>query len=131
VSALASFLQMIANLIAQAADHVLGWFSSFSGALWQALGTLVGAVLGWVLDLLVLLVNLLVDLFFTLLGFLVHLLPPVPDPPTWYTDALAPYLGILNTFFPVSEVLTAASAWAAIYAALFLYKGVKFLRGGG
>lgn len=131
MSALASFLQMIANLIAQAAGHVLGWFSSLFGALWQALGSLVGAVLGWVLDLLVLLVNFAVDLFFALLSFLAHLLPPVPDPPTWYTDALAPYLGILNTFFPVSEVLTAASVWAAVYGAIFLYKGVKFLRGGG
>jgi len=99
LSALASFLQMIANLIAQAAGHVLGYLA--------------------------------VDLFFVLLGFLAHLLPPVPDPPTWYTDALAPYLGILNTFFPVSEVLTAASVWAAVYGAIFLYKGVKFLRGGG
>ena len=131
MSALASFLQMIANLIARAVAHALGWVSDLFGLLWSALATLVSAVLGWVLDLFVLLINLAVDLFFALLTFLAHLLPPVPDPPSWYVDALAPYLGILNTFFPVSEVLTVASVWATVYGAIFLYKGVKFLRGGG
>jgi len=131
VSVLAGFLQMIANLIARAVGHALGWISNLFGALWTAFITLLNTVLGWFLDLLVLLVNLLVDLFFILLTFLAHLLPPVPDPPAWYTDALGPYLGLLNTFFPVSEVLTVAAAWAAIYGAIFIYKGVKFLRGGG
>ena len=131
MSALAGFLQMIADLIAQVAAHALGWFSDLASLLWSALGTLVSALLGWVLDLVVLLVNLLVDLFFALLTFLAHLLPPVPDPPGWYVDVLAPYLGVLNAFFPVSEVLTVASIWAAVYGAIFLYKGVKFLRGGG
>jgi len=131
VSALASFLQMIADVIAQAAGHVLGWFASLFGALWQAVGSLVGAVLGWFLDLLVMVLNLLVDLFFILLTTLAHLLPPVPQPPQWYTGSLGTYLGLLNVFFPVSEVLTAASVWAAVYGAIFLYKGVKFLRGGG
>lgn len=131
MSALASFLQMIADVIAQAAGHVLGWFASLFGALWQAVGSLVGAVLGWFLDLLVMVLNLFVDLFFILLTTLAHLLPPVPQPPQWYADSLGTYLGLLNVFFPVSEVLTAASVWAVVYGAIFLYKGIKFLRGGG
>ncbi|WP_456411515.1 hypothetical protein [Oceanithermus sp.] len=128
---LASFLQMIADLIARVAGVLLSWFQGLFAALWTASVTLLGSILGWILDLFAFLVNLSIDIFFLFLTFLASLLPPVPDPPDWYVDALAPYLGLLNTFFPVSEVLTAASVWAAVYGAIFLYKGIKFLRGGG
>jgi len=131
MSALSSFLQMIADLIAQVAAHLLSWFAGLFAALWNAIGALVGLILGWILDLIVMVLNLFQDLFFTLLTTLAHLLPQVPQPPQWYVDSLGGFLGTLNVFFPVSEILTVASIWAAVYGAIFLYKGIKFLRGGG
>jgi len=126
-----SFFQAALDLIGSVFDKLLAWLADLLGLAWGAFTSLLVAVLTWLLDLLVFILNGIVDLFFLFLMFLARLLPPVPDPPTWYVGALAPYLGILNSFFPVAEVLTVASTWATIYGLVFLYKAIKFVRGGG
>ena len=131
MSALAGFLQAILDLLAKVAGFVLGWFGGLAETVWGAIIGLANTLLGWLLQLVATLVNLVVDLFFSLLTFAAGLLPPVPSPPQWYSDSIGHWLGLLNLFFPVSESLSIVGAWAAIYGAIWAYKAVKFLRGGG
>ncbi len=131
MSALAGFLQAILDLLGQLLFAALDWFRSVITTVWDAVMRVLDQLLAWGLDVLFAVLRMLFDSFVMLLQFAAHLLPPVPEPPQFYTDTIGGYLSILNGIFPLDLVFSLAALWAVIYGAIFLYKAAKFIRGGG
>lgn len=108
----------------------LNWVLQLVNKLWGAFLAFLSTLVQFFVDLLVALLNLLVDAVFWIIAFASHILPGVPDLPGGGGFALD-VLAVANYFFPVAELLQAIGFLAAVYGAVYLYKGAKFFRGGG
>lgn len=71
------------------------------------------------------------DVLVGILVWLVEQLPLMPASPPSNLQAAADMLGFTNRYLPISEVLALLPLYAAVLGGLFIYKGVKLVRGGG
>lgn len=107
--------------------------------LWTAVWVAVVAVIGIILErgthifskVLVFALDKLLDLAVALLLWLVGKLPDMVGAPPIDMSVFVSVVGFANRWFPVQEMAQALVYWSIIYGAVFLYKTVKFVRGGG
>lgn len=71
------------------------------------------------------------DVLVAILTWMVGALPEMPTEPVGNLQALADLLTFANRYAPITEAFGMLSLFASVYAAIFGYKLVKFLRGGG
>lgn len=111
-------------------NSVLTWLGQTLTSLWTAFLKFGSACLQILIDLVSMVVNLAVDLVFLIIVFAVSLLPPVPDLPSGGTLNTGLF-ALANYFFPFDTLLQLVAVLALVYAAVWLYKLGKFVRGGG
>lgn len=95
-------------------------------AMYNALSSSLVAVLNWFLDLITVVINLFADISLESVKFLINLLPVAPAPPAMIINIS----GIANMLLPMSEMVASLSIIASVYAAVYLFKIIKLIRGG-
>ena len=108
---------------------VMKWLLGVINGVWEAFIRFLNDLITWVVDLLILVLNFGVDVIVKTLKFFVGLLPEAPD---WQNMGMAPaLLASADYFVPLGAIAAGLGLMGTTYVLSYVYKGGKFLRGGG
>lgn len=124
-------LPALASWLGTALSALFGWLIAAllaaSVLMLDKVALLAAHVVGWLL-------RTLVGLVTTILGWLVDALPDMPVGLPDVSGAWSVLLegaAIANRYVPVTEFLQYLSIYAMLYGLLFVWKAIRFVRGGG
>lgn len=110
-------------------NAAIAWVSKLANGAWTAVLRVLTAGLQWLADLVSLVLGLGVELIVMLLLFAVGLLQDMPE---WLQQGPVPDLLVqANYFLPLGTIAACVSFYGLFYAAVYLYKAAKLVRGGG
>jgi hypothetical protein len=123
------------NAVVATVRSVIGWFwdqlVAFLTLAWAAMVALVDQLAAWIVGGVGWVVEGLAFVVFGVLGVVVGFFLDMPVFPESAAFNVSEYLGLANRYLPITEAMAMAAVWAAVYGGIFLYKGGKFVRGGG
>lgn len=128
---IAAAFQVLVNVVVSGLGWIVARLAGIVTVLWRAVLVVLDQLLAWGVHLVEWIVLGVVGLFFGFLTVLAGLLPEMPDAPSGLAGTIGGALGVADRYFPVTEVLGMAALWGTIYGGLYLWKLVRFLRGGG
>ena len=107
----------------------LKWIGGLFQSLWSTFLKTCTAVLQWCADVLSAVLGAMLDGLILLLTLVVNILPEVPNLPM--SGATPALIAQADYFVPLGTVAACVAAIGATYAATYIYKMAKLIRGGG
>lgn len=104
-------------------------FVSWIYVVWDASMRVIDVLLSLFVQVFVFLAQFLADTLIFILWLAVSILPSMPDGPE--LSGVGGIISQSNRYIPVGELAALSGVWAAIFAAIGLYKMAKFVRGAG